>query len=65
MHGFCLAFGAVEVAIISSAQGTEVQIKVMAALRGARPQQNMSPVTSSLAPSAGYIGKKTLKMNKA
>mmetsp|Transcript_64557 Transcript_64557/g.169767 ORF Transcript_64557/g.169767 Transcript_64557/m.169767 type:complete len:89 (-) Transcript_64557:103-369(-) len=35
----------------------------MAALRGGRPQQNISPVTSSFAPSAGYIGKKTLKRN--
>merc|ERR1719158_2262447 len=44
-----------------SAQGTETQRSTVAALRGATPPQYMSVETRSFEPSAGYIGKKTLK----
>lgn len=40
-------------------------MSVQGTLLGVTPQKNMRLVTSNLAPSAGYMGKKTLKRNRA
>mmetsp|Transcript_24074 Transcript_24074/g.49427 ORF Transcript_24074/g.49427 Transcript_24074/m.49427 type:complete len:97 (+) Transcript_24074:699-989(+) len=50
---------------MARAQGTDVQIRTRAAFRAGTPQKNIRLVTKSFAPSAGYMGKKTLKRNRA